>query len=206
METCAFDPTGSVLAVAGRRGYIHLVDWKSGAGQVVASLKQNAGIKDLWWAKGGSGEGRQLMSLGENAEVYVWDVGERKCVRRWQDDGGFGSSIMQGDRKGGYFAVGCVLRVFASSFLCSRFELRSKSGLVNVYGPEGAMSTSEARPKPLKTIGNLTTAISTLRFNHDSQLLAIASDTKKDQLRMVRPVPLLNPFSLADFYRSTSRR
>jgi U3 small nucleolar RNA-associated protein 18 len=104
METCAFNATGEVLAVAGRRGYIHLVDWKSGAGQVVGSLKMNSGVKDLWWASGeGNGE---LMSLGEDAQVYVWDVGQRRCVRRWQDDGGFGSRIMGGDRRGKYFAIG----------------------------------------------------------------------------------------------------
>ena len=76
MEICAFDPSGEVLAVAGRRGYIHLVDWKSGAGQVVGSLKMNAGVKDLWWTRG------ELMTLSDKAEVYVWDVGEdRKSTR-----------------------------------------------------------------------------------------------------------------------------
>lgn len=41
-------------------------------------------------------------------------------------------------------------------------------------------------PRPLKAISNLTTPVSTLRFNADAQLLAIASDAKKDQLRLVR--------------------
>jgi U3 small nucleolar RNA-associated protein 18 len=106
MEICAFSPTGEVLAVAGRHGYVHLVDWKSAAGQVVGSLKMNATVKSVWWARGGSEEGRQLMSLGEDAEVYVWDVGERRCVRRWRDDGGFGSVVMSGDRAGKYLAIG----------------------------------------------------------------------------------------------------
>jgi len=108
MEICAFNPTGEVLAVAGRRGYVHLVDWKSGAGQVVGSLKMNAGVKSLWWVEGERGEGRELMSLSDDAEVYVWDVAERRCTRRWQDDGGFGSGIMHGDRSGKYLAVGYI--------------------------------------------------------------------------------------------------
>lgn len=41
------------------------------------------------------------------------------------------------------------------------------------------------RVKSQKAIGNLTTAISSMRFNHDAQLLAIASDAKKDQMRLV---------------------
>ena len=66
--------------------------------------------------------------------------------------------------------------------------IRANSGFVNVYGSNGA-SAGNHRPKPLKAIGNLTTSISTLRFNHDSQLLAIASNIKKDQMRMVSISP-----------------
>jgi len=116
METCKFDSTGNVLAVAGRGGYIHLVDWKSGTGQVVGSLKMNSAVKSLWWTKGGKEDGRHLMSLGDDAEVYVWDVGERRCVRRWKDDGGFGSLMMSGDSAGNYLAIGCVFFSFFQSF------------------------------------------------------------------------------------------
>ncbi|HEV7736564.1 MAG TPA: hypothetical protein VGO47_04230, partial [Chlamydiales bacterium] len=50
MENCAFNSTGDILAVAGRRGYIHIVDWRRGGGQVVAEVKTNSGVKDLWWS------------------------------------------------------------------------------------------------------------------------------------------------------------
>ena len=46
MEVCSFDSSGSVLAVAGRRGHVHLVDWRAGGGQVVGDVK-NASTKDL---------------------------------------------------------------------------------------------------------------------------------------------------------------
>jgi len=118
MEICAFNSTGEVLAVAGRRGYVHLVDWKSGAGQVVGSLKMNAGVKSLWWVEGGRGEGRELMTLSDNAEIYVWDVAERRCTKRWQDDGGFGSRIIHGDRGGKYLAIGYIFyRIFLIAIL-----------------------------------------------------------------------------------------
>lgn len=104
METCSFDPSGEILAVAGRRGYVHLVDWRSGAGQVVGSVKMNSGVKGVWWSRGSSRS--ELMSLGQDAEVYVWDVGERKCLRRWKDDGGYGSHIVNGDRGGKYLGIG----------------------------------------------------------------------------------------------------
>ncbi|KAF9231599.1 WD40-repeat-containing domain protein [Melanogaster broomeanus] len=159
METCAFSPSGDVLAVAGRRGHIHLVDWRSGAAQVVGGLKANAAIKSLWWSR--AGEGSELLSLTEDSQVYVWDVGQRKCVKRWQDDGGFGSRIMGGDQRGSYLSIG------------------SNTGLVNIY----------SRGQNC----NLTTNISCLRYNHDSQLLAISSNVKKDQMRLIH-LPSLTAF------------
>ncbi|RPD58511.1 WD40 repeat-like protein [Lentinus tigrinus ALCF2SS1-6] len=161
MEICQFDQTGSVLAVAGRRGQVHLVDWRAGGGQVVGSVKMNSGAKSLWWS------GEELMTLGEDSEVYVWDVGQRRCIRRWKDEGGYSSQLMAGDRQGKHLAIG------------------SKVGFVNVYGSDAVESNHDGKPKVLKALGNLTTSITSLRFNHDSQLLAIASNVKKDQMRMV---------------------
>lgn len=112
MELSAFSPyPGDILAVAGRGGHVHLVDWKSGAGQVVASLKCGAaggGIKSLWWVPASSSPSSDPSPLGSSlvepssassrphlavlsgdAEVYLWDVGQRRCVRRWKDEGGF---------------------------------------------------------------------------------------------------------------------
>ena len=73
----------------------------------------------------------------------------------------------------------------AGRFCCVNSRNRSKTGLVNVYGSECTKSDLSGLPKPLKTIGNLTTSISTMRFNHDAQILALASKSKKDQLKMV---------------------
>lgn len=134
MEITAFSPdTGDVLAVAGRGGYVHLVDWKSGAGQVVGSLKcggAGGGVRSLWWVPPGAGSSNSgalgaaggdsfsggrthLAVLSGDAEVYLWDVGERRCVRRWKDEGGFrgAGKVMAGSAaggNGGYLAVGCV--------------------------------------------------------------------------------------------------
>ncbi|TFK38785.1 WD40-repeat-containing domain protein [Crucibulum laeve] len=208
LSLTAFSPnTGSMVAVAGRSGNVHLVDWTSGAGQVVATLKcggGGGGIQGLWWVPpssenavlgggGGAGvDGAKLAVLSGDAEVYLWDVGERRCVRRWKDDGGFrgASCVMAGTTKGasgGYLAVG------------------SNTGLVNVYGSDSfatsytsdadaTFSSGNKPPRPLKTLGNLTTAISTLRFNHDAQIIAMASKEKKDSMRLVH-LPSLTAFS-----------
>ncbi|KAF8637466.1 hypothetical protein AX16_010794 [Volvariella volvacea WC 439] len=186
MELTAFSPhTGDLLAVAGRGGYVHLVDWKSGAGQVLGSLKcggGGGGVKGLWWTSPSSTSGPgHLAVLSGDAEVYIWDVGERKCVKRWKDDGGFRGAgrVLAGSgarASTGYLAVG------------------SNTGYVNVYDSSAytpmtdietdTWGSAANNPKPLKAIANLTTPISTLRFNHDSQLMAIASKDKKDSMRL----------------------
>ncbi|KAJ6460371.1 WD40-repeat-containing domain protein [Mycena vitilis] len=180
MEVTAFNPSGDLLAVAGRGGNVHLLDWKSGAGQVVGDLKCGATVKSLWWTGAGA-DGGELAALTNDSEVYLWDVGERRCVRRWKDEGGFRGSgrAMTGSSKG-WLAVG------------------SNTGLVNVYGSDsfqhGDTASFAAQPKPVKTIGHLTTAISTLRFNHDAQVMAVASREKKDALRLIH-LPTLTAFS-----------
>ncbi|KAF4584573.1 hypothetical protein EYR40_004572 [Pleurotus pulmonarius] len=178
IEHHAFDPSGgSLLAVAGRGGYVHLVDWGSGSGQVIDSLKMSSAVKGLWWDDGQSVGGRDyLVSLSNDSEVYIWDVGSRRCVRRWRDEGGF--------RGAGLMLAGSAHSGQAS------LAIGSNTGLVNVYGSE-ALEPSPNRaatsfnPKPLKTLGQLVTSITSLRFNRDGQILAMASREKKDALRLV---------------------
>jgi U3 small nucleolar RNA-associated protein 18 len=75
---------------------------------------------------------------------------------------------------------------------------RSKTGIVNVYDSNRAFASSDdatlRERKPLKALGNLTTAADTLAFNSDSQLLALASSDKRDALKMVH-LPSLTVFS-----------
>jgi len=113
-------------------------------------------------------------------------------VRRWKDEGGFRGAgrVMagvggnrEGDGEGrgkGYLAVG------------------SNTGFVNVYGADAFTlsppSNTLGNPKPLKSIANLTTAVSSIRFNHDAQLMAIASQEKKDAMRLIH-IPSLTSFS-----------
>lgn len=42
-----------------------------------------------------------------------------------------------------------------------------------------------AAPRPRKSITNLTTSIHAMRFNHDAQMLGLASRSKKDQFKLV---------------------
>ncbi|KAL5476521.1 UTP18_2 [Sanghuangporus weigelae] len=138
MELVAFDPSGAILAVAGRRGYVHLVDWRSGSAQVAGSVKMNSGVQGLWWNRHPGLDGRlELLTLGADAEVYVWDVGERRLGQQWP-----------------------LSEHRVKVRPCQR--LRRRCFVINVIF---------SKSQPRKTLQNLTTSISTLRFNHDSQCL-----------------------------------
>ncbi|GAA6038453.1 hypothetical protein JCM8097_007658 [Rhodosporidiobolus ruineniae] len=169
LERFRFSPgAGDVLAVGGRRGYVHLVDWSSSGvsrgGQVIGEVKMNCAVKGIAWQR----EGKELLTLGENSEVYVWDVGTRKCVDRWRDEGGFGSVALETSKNGDWTAVG------------------SSTGIVNVYDSSSRGQYAQGgERKAKKAVENLVTSVSTMRFNHDAQILALASKTQKDQLKLV---------------------
>ena len=223
----AFSPnTGSMLAVAGRGGNVHLVDWKSGAGQVVGSLRcttsgggGGGGVKGLWWVPTSSVAGadgdavlgasvgfrddeKYLAVLTGEAEVYIWDVGQRRCVRRWKDEGGYrgaGRVMAGGGGANGRLAIGYVIspffRILVEILLANLICFRSTSGYVNVYGSDSFVvpnhlkdtfsASGREAPQLVKALGHLTTPISSLRFNHDAQILAMASQDKKDAFRLV---------------------
>lgn len=104
LEKTAFSPDGSVLAIAGKRGSITLMAWgPGGSGQVLTTLYsgRTGAVHDLLWRSE-----KELWVLGEGSEVDVWDLGERRCVGRWRDYGGFGGRLLGGSGRGEYCAVG----------------------------------------------------------------------------------------------------
>jgi U3 small nucleolar RNA-associated protein 18 len=63
----------------------------------------------MWWNAAGSDD--HVTVLMGDAELYLWDVGQRRCVGRWKDEGGFRSAgrALAGTTAGnGYLAVGFV--------------------------------------------------------------------------------------------------
>jgi hypothetical protein len=65
--------------------------------------------------------GVEIGVLTDSAEMYIWDVGQRRCVRRWTDEGGYrdaGRVFAGGGGPNGWLAIGYVFfDAFRNCFL-----------------------------------------------------------------------------------------
>lgn len=198
-----------LVAVGGRRGQVHLLDWGAGAagqtgGQRIGELRMNAPLAGMAWATvPGSVEGldeasaneHRLLTLSTEGRVHVWDVRSRSCPVTAYDTGLYGAKGLQvAPTMPSYWAIG------------------SSYGIVNMYGGVGTGATEssaldellttpasstladDVRMTARKSLGSLTTATTSIHFNHDAQLMAIASRHKKDALRMIH-VPTLQTYA-----------
>lgn len=197
-----FEPGAAsrMAAVGGRRGVVHLLDWGAGAagqpgGQRIGELRMNAPLAGMAWAP--TAPAPTLLMLSTEGRVHVWDVRQRTCPVTAHDTSVYG-------------AKGLEVSPASSVHPTPYWSIGSSSGLVNVYGGEpakagtgadatsgsaleGLLAPGAAGTHPLvaaRSLGNLTTAITSMHFSHDAQLLLLASRNKKDALRMVHLPPL----------------
>lgn len=157
-DVCVSPSAGNpLICFLAKDGYSVLVDSRNR--RSVGSVKMNGSVRAATF----SHNGMELLTAGDEGSVYVWDVRTQRCRAKIQDDGAMRISSIATSADGKYWATG------------------ADSGVVNVY--DGKSQTES--PKPIKAIMNLTTQVDNLRFNHDSQMLAISSRFKKEALKMV---------------------
>lgn len=112
----------------------------------------------------GGADPRLLYAVGDQAEIYVWDIRHtRKCLAKVADEGSFNTTHLTVSADGSQLATG------------------SHSGVVNIYKTE----QGESPLSLVKSVLNLTTAITDLRFDPTGQLLGVCSKWKKNALRLI---------------------
>ncbi|SNX82520.1 related to UTP18 - possible U3 snoRNP protein involved in maturation of pre-18S rRNA [Melanopsichium pennsylvanicum] len=211
-----------LLAIGGRRGVVHLLDWgRSGAagGTRIGGVRMNSPLAGFSWDAAsvlgdrgtgigvvGTGKDVELLTMSTEGSVHLWDIRnmglEVGCTSIWNDPGSFGAKGLEVSPNGRFWTVGSdggivniykrptescptSLPTIAGTFLPSARVDEAKSMFGKV--PGGNMD-------PVKTIENLVTATSTMRWNGDGQILAVASKAKKDALRLVH-FPSMRVFS-----------
>ncbi|CAI9163182.1 unnamed protein product [Rangifer tarandus platyrhynchus] len=161
-------PDGSFLLINGVAGYFHLLSMKTK--ELIGSMKINGRIA----ASTFSSDSKKVYASSGDGEVYVWDVNSRKCLNRFVDEGSLYGLSIATSRNGQYVACG------------------SNCGVVNIYSQDSCLQ--ETNPKPLKAIMNLVTGVTSLTFNPTTEILAIASESMKEAVRLVH-LPSFTVFS-----------
>ncbi|CAG2104539.1 unnamed protein product [Medioppia subpectinata] len=148
-----------LIASKGNNGFVNILTAKTK--EHIFDLKMNGEVMSLAF----SDDSNVLLSHGNGGKVYVWDVRNRQCMNRFVDEGCVSGTA--------------IALSHDSKFCCTGSDM----GVVNVYNYNDVLTQSE--PKPLKTIMNLTTEISQLKFNHSSELLLMSSKDKDNSIKCV---------------------
>lgn len=158
MHKFEVSPCGKYIAVIGRFGEIHLLYGSSK--ELICTMKQEHEATSLAFSR----DSRLLFAHSVDSEVCVYDIGEQRLIHRFIDDG-------------------CINGTSISISLDGKLvAAASKQGVVNVYNYNDVIS--KKTPTPEKTILNLTTAISNIKFNHSSEMLAFASNEVNDAVKI----------------------
>lgn len=170
-------PNNDWIALGSANGYVKLVSNKSK--QLISEFKvaQNPTCVRF------SPDDKYLYSSGNNGQVYIWvcfkniyntvqDIRKKKPLNIFQDEGSMRTLAIDISNK--YVATG------------------SANGVVNVYKTD--LVEQEQAPKPYHSILNLRTPSDLIKFNGDSQMLAIGSTAKEGAYRLVH-IPSFSVFS-----------
>lgn len=168
MSMFELSPCGKYLAIGGRFGEIHLICAKSR--ESIQTLKQSGDVTAIAF----SPDSTKLYGHGSEGLVTVWDMSTLKVIHKWVDDGCLSGSSLAISPSGNFFATG------------------SAQGVVNIYETKDILYSKA--PKPQKIILNLTTSITSLKFNPSSEILAILSSEASNAVRLVH-IPSFQVFS-----------
>ncbi|KAI5960803.1 LOS1 [Candida pseudojiufengensis] len=166
-ESFKISNKGTYIGMIGNSGWFNLINGITG--QWIKGFKIEGTVVDFDFDH----DEKFVVVVNSAGEVWEFSLTEKltsksenKVLKKWSDDGGVGiTKIKLGGRNSRWVAIG------------------SNNGYINLY--DRTLFTDISNPKPFKTIENLVTSISTLIFNADGQILAIASRAKRDALKLV---------------------
>ena len=156
---------GKYIAVLCENGWIHILSTKTG--QKIEEAKIEGEVADLAWKYDSSG----FTVISSSGEFFEWNLEGSRFESRWFGEGGYAlTKIAYGGERDEWLAVG------------------SESGIVDIYN-----TRSSNRRKPVKSLGQLITSVTSLEFSPDGQILAMASNLKTKQLKLIH-FPSLTAF------------
>lgn len=192
LESMEVSPEGSKMAFLGSEGYVHIADGRSK--QWIGDLKMNCTSRAVTFL-----DEVTCVTSGFDADLYIWDLRyshRPRCVTRFHHEDGTPTSTLAAyvPRKMAELNNGIPTSTPTPEYYHlseAYLNVATMSGVTSVF--EGSVSNNtsnssyysfgdEYAPKPLKTVMNLTTKITTSAFHPSGQILAIASNEVKSFL------------------------
>lgn len=149
---------GKYIATSAGYDEVYLISTESR--ELLRSLKHNSTVNSLSF----SYNCEQLFCYGVQGEVNIWDLSTFRVIKKFYDHGCVTASCITTSPCGKLLATG------------------SGEGIVNVYDTD---SLTTSAPIPLKTISNLRTKVTGLRFNATSEILATSSGYYPNAVKLV---------------------
>eukprot|EP01036_Dinobryon_divergens_P023637 gene23637-32007_t len=169
LESMTISPSGDTAGFLGPNGSLHLLSTRSK--QWNMHLRMNSAARSISFL----GD-HTLISSGLDADVYVWDIRRPgKCINRFTHDDGTCTTSLS-SHVDGFVSIG------------------SESGVVSIFKADDIVARDGREIKQVKSLMNLTTQITSSAFHPSGQVLAVASNQKKDRLKLVH-LPTCSVFS-----------
>ena len=156
-------PNNQFIAACDDNGNINLLS--STTKELISEMKINGNVNCLSF----SPDSNYLIAHGDQTggQAFIFDIRQsnKQCINRFNDLDTISATSMDLSPTGNLLAIG------------------SNMGVINLYQFNDVIK--QTNPKPIKSVMNLTTAITSVRFNHDGQLLLFASNQKNDSIRFL---------------------
>lgn len=156
-------PNGQYIASCGDNGNINILTTNSK--ELIQEMKINGQTNCLAF----SADSNYLVAHGQEngGQAFIFDIrnvrSSMPCVNRFNDLNSIVATAIDISNCGSFLATG------------------SNSGVIDLFNFDDVLK--QTNPIPLKSIMNLTTSITSLKFNHNGQLLLMASSQNKDAIR-----------------------
>lgn len=150
---------GKYIGLIGRFGEVHLLSYSSK--ELICTFKQEHQATCVSFSTDSS----KLLAHSVDSEINVFDVRSQRQMHRFYDEGCVNGSQLTISPNGKMLVSG------------------SEQGVVNIYDFEQTLLSKT--PVPIKTVLNMTTGITAVKFNHSSEILAMASKHAPDSVKLV---------------------
>jgi len=182
LEHMTASSDGKMLAFRGSSGYVHICSGNTK--QWISEIKMNSAVRSHCFLND-----HLMATSGLDADVYVWDLRKTgRCVSRFShDDGTCTSHLCAYSRPSAQvaFQSACSHKPHTSYL-----AVGAESGAVSIYDsatdfPTGKYTMESDCFMKRRSFLNLTTAITCSTFNSTGDILAISSNQKRNQIKLV---------------------